>query len=78
MTSRETLIQDFERIFKTVEDEHLLLSQLTSMKKEIHEPMQEFIARFNQTINQIPANKRHTEENETTFFFSSQPSDITF
>ena len=39
ISSRVTLIQAFERRFKTTKDEHFLLSQLTQMKKEIHEPM---------------------------------------
>lgn len=78
MTSWATLIQAFERRFKTAEDEHFLLSQLTQMKKEIHGPMREFISHFNQMVNRIPVNKRPTGENQMTFFINAQPSDVSF
>ena len=48
------------------------------MKTEIHEPMREFIAHFNQMVNLIPANKRPTKKNQMMFFISAQPSDISF
>lgn len=73
-----TLLQKFEEIFKTIDDGHLLLAQLTQMKKEVHEPMREFVAHFNKIVNKLAADKRPTEENQKCFFINAQPLDISF
>lgn len=74
----ETLIQKIEDRFKTVDDGHLLLAQLTQMKKQVHEPMREFVARFKKLVNRLAVDKRPIEENENYFFINAQPPDISF
>lgn len=78
ITNWATLLQKFEERFKTIDDGHLLLAQLTQMKKEVHEPMREFVARFNKIVNKLAADKRPTEENQKCFFINAQPPDISF
>jgi len=68
----------FENRFKSAEDEHYLLAQLTQLKKEIHEPMREFVAKFNRIVNKITATKRPSGENQKCFFINAMPPDISF
>lgn len=67
-----------KNIYRTVEDDHTLLVQLTQMKKEIHEPMREFMAKYNKLIPKIPVAKRPNDENQKTFFLNAMPLDIGF
>ena len=53
----------FEDRFKAPENKCSLLSQLSQMKKEMHEPMREFVAKFNRLIQRIPATSRPNVEN---------------
>ncbi|KAH9327798.1 hypothetical protein KI387_043732 [Taxus chinensis] len=72
-----TMRTKFEaRFFKPAEDSHALLAQLTHMKKESHEPMREFMAKFNKLIQKIPEIAEPTLENQKCFFINAQPPDI--
>ena len=68
----------FEDRFKAPENECSLLLQLSQMKKEMHEPMREFIAKFNRLIERIPATSRPNEENQKIFFVNDVPLDVSF
>ena len=68
----------FEDRFKSSKDEHTLLLQLTQLKKEIHEPMRDFVAKFNKIIHKIPATKRPNGENRKGFFVNAMPPNISF
>ena len=68
----------FEDRFKSVEDEHTLLLQLTQPKNEVHEPMRDFIVKFNKIIYEIPTAKRPSEENHKGFFINAMPLEISF
>ncbi|KAH9321898.1 hypothetical protein KI387_016537, partial [Taxus chinensis] len=59
-----TMQTKFEARFKPAEDSHALLAQLTHMKKESHEPMREFVAKFNKLIRKIPVIAVPTLENQ--------------
>ena len=48
----------FEDRFKSSDDKDTLLLQLTQLKKEIHEPIRDFVANFNKIIHKIPTTKR--------------------
>ena len=48
------------------------------MKKEMHEPMREFFAKFNRLIQRIPATSRPNEENQKILFFNVVPLDVSF
>ena len=68
----------FEDRFKSANDEHTLLLQLTQLKKEVHEPMRDFVAKFNKIIHKIPTTKRPNAENHKGFFVNAMPPDISF
>ena len=68
----------FETRFKAPENECSLLLQLSYMKKEMHEPMREFVAKFNRQIQRIPTTSRPNEENQKIFFVNVVPLDISF
>ncbi|KAH9310451.1 hypothetical protein KI387_025486, partial [Taxus chinensis] len=51
---------------------------LTHMKKESHETMREFVAKFNKLIQKIPVIAVPTLENQKCFFINAQPPDISF
>lgn len=68
----------FEKWFKSADDEHSLLAQLTQMKKEIHEPMRDYVARYNKIIHKIPQAKRPTADNQQCFFINYMPLDVGF
>ena len=48
----------FENRFKKVEDDSSLVSQLGSMKKGVHEPMRDFMTKFNKLCQKISKNIR--------------------
>lgn len=48
------------------------------MKKEIHEPMRQFVSKYNKLIQKIPVAKRPNDENQKTFFLNEMPLDIGF
>ena len=48
------------------------------MKKEIHELVREFVAKFNRLIQRIPAASRPNEENQKIFFVNVVPPDVSF
>lgn len=68
----------FEGRFKAPENECSLFSQLSQMKKEMHEPMREFVAKFNRLIQRIPATSRPSAKNQKSFFINVVPLDISF
>lgn len=68
----------FEAFFKTTKDEHFLLAQSTSVKKQLSMNMRDFIANFNNLANRIPVDNRCMEGNLKTFFISAMPPDIKF
>lgn len=57
----------FENRYRTAEDDDTLLVQLTQMKKEIHEPMREFVAKYNKLIQKIPLAKRPNDEKKKDY-----------
>ena len=69
---------EFEARFKTAEDEHALLTQLTSIKKQPAMSMRDFIAKFNKINSRIPTTDRPTAGNLKTFFISAMPLDINY
>lgn len=60
------------------EDEHILMAQLTSIKKKPFVSMRDFVANFNKITNRIPMGDRPTTRNLKTFFINVMPSDINF
>ena len=48
------------------------------MKKEMHEPMREFVAKFNRLIQRIPNASRPNAENQKSFFINVVHPDISF
>ena len=78
ITNWATMRNAFEARFKSADDEHTLLLQLTQLKKEIHEPMRDFVAKFNKLIHKIPVAKRPNDENRKGFFVNAMPPDISF
>lgn len=61
-----------------VEDEHILLTQLTSVKKKPAMSMMDFIATSNKTTSRIPIVDRLTISNLKTFFISVMPPNINY
>ena len=78
ITNWNTLRTTFEARFKTIEDEHVLLTQLTSIKKKPTMSMRDFTASFNKIVNMIPIAARQTVGNLMTFFISVMPPDINY
>ena len=68
----------FEDRFKTVEDEHALLTQLTSIKKQPTMSMRDFATSFNKIVNRIPTAAKPIAGNLKTFFISAMPPDINY
>lgn len=68
----------FEARFKTVEDEHALLTQLTSIKKKPAMSMRDFFTKFNKINSRIPTADKPTTGNVKTFFISAMPLDINY
>ena len=69
---------DFESRFKEVNDEHTLLLQFSHLKKEVQEPMHDFIAIFNKIMYTIPTTKRPNVKNKKGFFMNAMPPNISF
>lgn len=69
---------NFETRFKMVEYEHVLLTQLTSIKKKLAMSMRDFVATFNNIASRIPTTDRSTAGNLKTFFISVMPLDINY
>ena len=53
----------FETSFKTPDNKCTLLLQLSQTKKEIHEPMREFVAKFNRLLKKISVASKPNDEN---------------
>ena len=53
ITSWDDMKNAFENRFKTPEHESSLFFQLSQMKKDMHEPMREFVAKFNRLVQRI-------------------------
>ena len=68
----------FEDRFKSSEDEHTLLLQVTQLKKEIHEPMRDFITKLKKISHKILAAKTPNAENRKGIFVNVMPLDISF
>lgn len=73
------LIQNtFESRFKSMDNEHTLFLRLTQFKKEVQEPMHDFVAKFNKILHKIPVVKRPNAENHKGFFMNAMPPDTNF
>ena len=48
------------------------------MKKEMHEPMRDFVAKFNRLVQRIPVASRPNVENQKSFFINVVHPDISF
>ncbi len=68
----------FEDRFKAPENESSLFFQLSQMKKEMHEPMREFVAKFNKLVQRILAASRPNAESQKSFFINAVHPDISF
>ena len=68
----------FETRFKTLDNECSLLLQLSQLKKEMHEPMREFVEKFNRLIERILAASRPNGENQKIFFINAIPPNVYF
>lgn len=68
----------FKERFKMVEDEHVLLAELTSIKKQPSISMRDFVANFNKITNRILVVDRPTTVNLKIFFISVMPPNINF
>ena len=68
----------FETKFKIAEDEQVLLTQLTSIKKQPSLSMRDFVASFNKFFSRIPTVARPTAGNLKTFFISAMPPNINY
>lgn len=78
ITSWDDMKDAFETRFKTLENECSLFSQLSQMKKDMHEPMREFVEKFNRLVQRIPTVSRPSAENQKSFFINVVPADISF
>ena len=78
ITSWDDMKNVFEDRFKTPKNESSLFFQLSQMKKEMHEPMRDFVAIFNRLIQRIPAASRPNAENQKSFFINVVHPDISF
>lgn len=65
----------FENIFKITENEHTLVTQLSSIKKEVYEPMWDFVSKV---TNSILSNLRPGDTLLKNFFINTLPLDICF
>jgi hypothetical protein len=63
ITSWDDMKNAFKNRFKAPKNESSLLLQLSQMKKEMHEPMREFVAKFDRLVQRIPATSRPNAEN---------------
>ena len=52
------MLRAFETHFKNPSDGNSLLIQLAQLKKEMHEPMREFMAKYNKLLERIPTASR--------------------
>lgn len=68
----------FEVHYKSIEDEHTLLTQLTQIKKEPSVPMREFIIKFNKLVNRILVARIPTIDNHKMLFIISMAPNISF
>ena len=68
----------FKNRFKTPNNECSLLLQLNQLNKEMHEPMREFVAKFNRLIQRILDASRPNGENQNIFFVNLVPPDVSF
>lgn len=78
ITDWASLRTKFEEIFNPTEDSHALLAQLTTMRKEAHEPMREFVEKFNKLVTQIPNDVRPTDHNLKCFLINTQLPKVSF
>lgn len=66
----------FKNRFKTLDNECSLLLQLSRLKKKMHEPMREFVSKFNRLIQRILATSRPNVENQKILYVV--PLDVSF
>lgn len=67
----DTLQTKFEEIFKPIEDAHTFVDQLKTMRKEPHEPMHEFVVKFNKLRTRILADAQPKNHNFKCFFITT-------
>lgn len=60
------------------EDEHILLTQLMSIKKQHVVSMRDFVSTFNKITRRIPTADKPTTRNLKIFFISAMSSDINY
>lgn len=68
----------FEIRFKMTKDDLVLVAQLGSMKKDVHETMRDLVAKFNKLYNKFSANIRHGARLLKAMFINTLPPDISF
>ena len=78
ITSWDDMKNVFEDRFKTPKNKSSLFFQLSQMKKEMHEPMREFVAKFNRLIQRIPTKSTPNAKNQKAFFISVIHPEISF
>ena len=78
ITNWNPLRTTFEARFKFAEDKHVLLTQLTSIKKQPTMSMGDFNASFKKIVNRIPTVAKPTASNLMSFFISAMPPDINY
>jgi hypothetical protein len=78
ITSWDDMKNAFKSRFKIPKNECTLFSQLSQMKKDMHEPMREFVAKFNRLVQRISTASRPSAENQKSFFINVVPLDISF
>lgn len=78
ITNWTTMTTEFERCFKPVKDVHALLAQLSHIKKGPHEPMRDFLAKFNKLINKIPQDTRPVDQIQKFFFLNAQLPEVSY
>ena len=68
----------FEDRLKAPKNESSLFFHVSQMKKEMHEPMREFVAKFKRFIQRIPTVSRPNVENQKSFFPNVVHPNISF
>ncbi|KAH9299893.1 hypothetical protein KI387_044116 [Taxus chinensis] len=78
ITSWDDMKTKFENRFKTAEDEHALLAQVSQAKKEPTEPMRNFVAKFNKMVNKVLAGIHPNLDGQKYFFIKAHQPEVCY
>lgn len=78
ITNWNTMMTQFDKSFKPTEDVHALLDQFSQIQKESHEPMKEFLAKFNRMVNKIQQNTSSMDQIKKCFSLNAQLPEVSY